>query len=228
MNDLERLIRKLTLRAPSKTMDLHVLSLLRIRAMSADKGNGFEKASSESGVCIREAEPTAEFRSAGSERLEVLPGPASGPVLRNGIASPFAWVAVAASLVIGIVIGQRLPKSIGEGAVPVGVIDEADRGKSNALGNSRFSDAREAIAEVTERDGTPPQLAESSAESNAVSTGGTTEASGAASQLVESVSMSPRDAAVQWEQHTGQVFEVATHVRDRRFNMCRECHRIGG
>ena len=65
-------------------------------------------------------------------------------------------------------------------------------------------------------------------ESFAVSAGETQPGSGDASQIAESVSLSPRDAVVNWEQQTGQIFNVATHVHDRRFNMCRECHRIGG
>jgi len=65
-------------------------------------------------------------------------------------------------------------------------------------------------------------------ESFAVSAGEIQPGSGDASQIAESVSLSLRDAVVNWEQQTGQIFNVATHVHDRRFNMCRECHRIGG
>ena len=49
-----------------------------------------------------------------------------------------------------------------------------------------------------------------------------------ASQIVESIWISPTAAAVAWEQQTGQIFNVVNHVSDRRFDMCRECHRVGG
>ena len=54
------------------------------------------------------------------------------------------------------------------------------------------------------------------------------ERSSESSQIVESFWMSPTAAAVAWEQQTGQIFNVVNHVNDRRFDMCRDCHRVGG
>ena len=48
------------------------------------------------------------------------------------------------------------------------------------------------------------------------------------SQFVESSYESAITGAMLWEQQNGEVFNVTTHVRDRRFDMCRDCHRVGG
>jgi hypothetical protein len=48
------------------------------------------------------------------------------------------------------------------------------------------------------------------------------------SKIVESSWFSPSVGAVAWEQQTGEIFRVGTHQTDRRFAMCRECHRVGG
>lgn len=48
------------------------------------------------------------------------------------------------------------------------------------------------------------------------------------SQFVESGYQSAVTGAVLWEPQNREVFSVATHVSDRRFDMCRDCHRVGG
>ncbi len=48
------------------------------------------------------------------------------------------------------------------------------------------------------------------------------------SQFVESSYQSAITGAVLWEQQNGEVFNVATHVSEPRFDMCRDCHRVGG
>lgn len=48
------------------------------------------------------------------------------------------------------------------------------------------------------------------------------------SQFVESVYLSAIDGASRWERQNGEKFNVTTHVGDRRFDMCRDCHRVGG
>lgn len=48
------------------------------------------------------------------------------------------------------------------------------------------------------------------------------------SQFVESVYLSAIDGASRWERQNGEKFNVSTHVNDRRFDMCRDCHRVGG
>ena len=51
---------------------------------------------------------------------------------------------------------------------------------------------------------------------------------GQGSQFVESHYEFARGAAAMWERKNGELFNVATHVSDRRFDMCRDCHRVGG
>ncbi len=48
------------------------------------------------------------------------------------------------------------------------------------------------------------------------------------SQFVESVYLSAIAGASRWERQNGEKFNVSTHVSDRRFDMCRDCHRVGG
>ncbi|MDA1233067.1 MAG: hypothetical protein O2856_20065 [Planctomycetota bacterium] len=48
------------------------------------------------------------------------------------------------------------------------------------------------------------------------------------SQFVESNYLSAIMGAAIWERQNGEVFNVTTHVSDRRFDMCRDCHRVGG
>lgn len=47
----------------------------------------------------------------------------------------------------------------------------------------------------------------------------------ASSQIVETEREFARSLAVAWEQQTGAMFHVASHVRDLRFSECRQCHR---
>ena len=48
------------------------------------------------------------------------------------------------------------------------------------------------------------------------------------SQIVESTYPSAIAGAVLWERQNGEIFSALTHVSDRRFDMCRDCHRVGG
>lgn len=50
----------------------------------------------------------------------------------------------------------------------------------------------------------------------------------AGSQFVESRYLSAISGASLWERQNGEKFNVTTHVSDRRFDMCRDCHRVGG
>ena len=47
------------------------------------------------------------------------------------------------------------------------------------------------------------------------------------SQIVESAYPSAIARAGLWEQQKGEVFNTSTHVSDRCFDMCRDCHRVG-
>lgn len=48
------------------------------------------------------------------------------------------------------------------------------------------------------------------------------------SQFVESSYLSAIAGASLWERQNGEKFNVSMHVSDRRFDMCRDCHRVGG
>ena len=48
------------------------------------------------------------------------------------------------------------------------------------------------------------------------------------SQFVESSYLSAIAGASLWERQNGEKFSVSMHVSDRRFDMCRDCHRVGG
>jgi len=50
----------------------------------------------------------------------------------------------------------------------------------------------------------------------------------AGSQFVESSYLSAIAGASLWERQNGENFNVSMHVSDRRFDMCRDCHRVGG
>ena len=48
------------------------------------------------------------------------------------------------------------------------------------------------------------------------------------SQFVESGYLLAIAGTTHWEHQNGEVFSVKTHISDRRFDMCRDCHRVGG
>jgi len=48
------------------------------------------------------------------------------------------------------------------------------------------------------------------------------------SQFVESNYEVAHAGALPWERKNPKIFDDATHVSDRRFDMCRDCHRAGG
>ena len=224
MSDLESQIRELTLRVPSAAMDQRILSVLQTPATWGEIKCDLLMASDAAGAAVRKPEPMPGGRLTGielsnsAEPVELRRG------LRRGIAATVVWMIAAASLLIGITIGRALPTSTGNADSPVGAVDETSPEANRTNGNHRVSNPQESASAALEADAAQAAFSESFA----VSTGETQPGSGDASQIAESVSLSPRDAAVHWEQQTGQIFNVATHVHDRRFNMCRECHRIGG
>lgn len=224
MSDLESRIRDLTLRAPSVTMEQRVLSTLQAPLMSGANASGIETNAVVSGEALREAEPMSEFRitlgalSAAVERAD------SGPVIRRGMDKTVVWLVAAASLLVGVAIGRGFSTSTSDADFPVGAIDQARPEASEADGIRQFSNEPLGASEVVETDSSLTAIPDSFG----VSTVETLPGSGDASQIAESDSRSPREAVVTWEQRTGQIFNVATHIRDRRFNECRECHRIGG
>lgn len=130
---------------------------------------------------------------------------------RKGVVVTSGWIVAAASMLTGIMIGRMLPQSV-----------PGDEGSLLAASPLDGAANRVAPGESVELNGsasTVGPLATTNSVANGPSIG---------SQIVESIWLSPAAAAVVWEQQTGQIFNVAKHVGDRRFDMCRDCHRIGG
>jgi hypothetical protein len=119
------------------------------------------------------------------------------------------WLPACASLLIGTVVGRWLPFSKFDQ-------QSGNRMASSAVTAGEQTQSGQDTVTNDQASGTVPvafQGRERSSES---------------SQIVESFWMSPTAAAVAWEQQTGQIFNVVNHVNDRRFDMCRDCHRVGG
>lgn len=143
----------------------------------------------------------------------------NGAIVRGSANSGFAaspWLACAVCLLVGTVSGRLfLPASLrtpltDSGSVSNSVTDtESSAGASE--GSLRTNDSAFSPATGPEQSGWTLD--------SAMKTG---------SKIVESSWFSPSVGAVAWEQQTGEIFRVGTHQTDRRFAMCRECHRVGG
>ena len=134
---------------------------------------------------------------------------------RRGTVVTSGWIVAAVSMLIGAVVGNALPS-----------ISSLQTQRNTSINTNQTSE----IAGVGHRESTDgtvePRVSE---EGNSTVTGNVRVSPGSvASQIVESIWVSPTAAAVAWEQQTGQIFNVVNHVSDRRFDMCRECHRVGG
>lgn len=134
---------------------------------------------------------------------------------RRGVVVTSGWLVASVSMLIGAVVGNILPS-----------FSSLQSRQDTAMSQDRavrFADSGSKI----KTNGSVELLA--SAQGNSTAAGSARVGSGSiASQIVESIWISPTAAAVAWEQQTGQIFNVANHVNDRRFDMCRECHRVGG
>ena len=134
---------------------------------------------------------------------------------RRGTVVTSGWIVASVSLLIGTVVGNALPS-----------ISSLKAQRDTSMN----PDQTARIAGPEHRDSAngsvEPRVSEPG---DSTVTGNIQVGSGSvASQIVESISISPTAAAVAWEQQTGQIFNVVNHVSDRRFDMCRECHRVGG
>lgn len=134
---------------------------------------------------------------------------------RRGTVVTSGWIVASVSMLIGTIVGNALPSFSSQQAqreTPMSPDHTAEiAGSPNRESASGSVDPRVSETE----DSTVTEYARSGSGS-------------VASQIVESIWISPTAAAVAWEQQTGQIFNVANHVNDRRFDMCRECHRVGG
>ncbi len=129
---------------------------------------------------------------------------------RTGATTP-AWIVASVSILIGAMVGNVMP-----------LLSSARNGGTGStisnLISTEFEENADGLPAMAEggRDNLVPEMSASAARA------------GVGSQIVESIWISPMAAAVVWEQQTGQIFSVGGHVNDRRFDRCRNCHRVGG
>jgi hypothetical protein len=134
---------------------------------------------------------------------------------RRGTVVTSGWIVASVSMLIGTVVGNALPSLSSQQLQRQASMNPDQTAKIVGSAN-RESASGSADPPVSKRgDSIVTEYARSGSGS-------------VASQIVESIWISPTAAAVAWEQQTGQIFNVANHVNDRRFDMCRECHRVGG
>lgn len=134
---------------------------------------------------------------------------------RRGTVVTSGWIVASVSMLIGTVAGNFLPSFTSLQAQRVTSLN-----LDQAAGISRTSQRNSTNGTAEPR---VSQRGDSRVSGDARSHSGSM-----ASQIVESNWISPTAAAVAWERQTGQIFNVVNHVSDRRFDMCRECHRVGG
>ena len=134
---------------------------------------------------------------------------------RRGTVVTSGWIVASVSMLIGTLVGNALPSFSSRQAQQETSInpDQTAEIAGPPNGESASGSVDPGVSEM--EDSTVTEYARSGSGS-------------IASQIVESIWVSPTAAAVAWEQQTGQIFNVVNHVSDRRFDMCRECHRVGG
>ena len=134
---------------------------------------------------------------------------------RRGTVVTSGWIVASVSMLIGTVVGNALPS-----------ISSLQVQRNTSMNTDQTSEIAGAGHRESTNGPVEPQVPE---KGDSTVTGNVRVGSGSvASQIVESIWISPTAAAVAWEQQTGQIFNVVNHVSDRRFDMCRECHRVGG
>jgi len=206
MSEFELNIRKLTLREPGDALDHRVLSSLH----------------SSVEVAARESDRAAHRSSGAANARELNSPPMNEPTrMRRGNLSGTISGFVA-TLVIGIAIGNGLPSvwsRFGDSlanrssALPAeGSVRSAhDVDSGDLAADSEFPDHHPMMPDLS------MQLRD--ALQNRTNVG---------SQFVESSYLSAIAGASHWERQNGEKFNITTHVSDRRFDMCRDCHRVGG
>lgn len=199
MNELERQIRELSLRQPGDAMDDRLFSLLRSSGDNAPREQSSPKHVSTGIMDVCTSKAVLANETAQT---------------RRGI-FPATFASLTTALLIGIAVGNAMPAlwSDSRGST-------AGRGSSDSV-DSASVPPNEVGSEVSSRHPMLPDLP--AHVRNALTNPSTT-----GSQFVESSYQSAVTGAVFWEQQNGEVFSVATHVSDRRFDMCRDCHRVGG
>lgn len=134
---------------------------------------------------------------------------------RRGTVVTSGWIVASVSVLIGTVVGNALPSLSELHVNRDAAVDANHMTGMAASAHPELVNGSSETAGMGQMKGSP----DGNITGSSRSTG---------SQIVESIWISPTAAAVAWEQQTGQIFNVVNHVSDRRFDMCRECHRVGG
>jgi len=169
-------------------------------------------------AALRQSDGTQPTELSAAEKAITPDNVGFSPALntnRRGTVVTSGWIVASVSMLIGTVVGNSLPSisslqaqrntSINPDQT-AGIVGHGRRESANGSVEPRLSEPGDSTVTETVR----------------------VRSGSVASQIVESIWISPTAAAVAWEQQTGQIFNVANHVSDHRFDMCRECHRVGG
>lgn len=204
MNDLEQQIRNLSLRKPAETLDQRVAVCVR----------GF------SDHDVRQTEFSTDgsknHQSLASVSLEFSPPllPAAKATEKQRGSYSITLVGMVAALFIGIAIGNGLPSLWSRPASAVSRISDLGTIELEMSVGETESEASASHPVIPDQ---PTRFREALPNGSTVG-----------SQFVETTYQPAIAGAVLWERQNGEVFNVTTHVQDRRFDLCRDCHRVGG
>ncbi len=199
MNELERQIRELSLRQPGDSMDDRLFSLLRSSSDNAPRGQSHPEHSS-----------TGIMDSCSSKTLLAN----ETTQTRRGIFSA-TFAGLTTALLIGIAVGNAMPSLWSDSRSSTAGLT------SSAIADNAIVAENPIVSEIPTRHPMMPDVPAHVRETLKIQPM-------VGSPFAESSYQSAITGAVLWEQQNGEVFNVATHVSDRRFDMCRDCHRVGG
>jgi hypothetical protein len=213
MDDLESQIRQLSLQTPSSELDSRIHAALN--SSPCDRGAEADR------FARRKRSEGAASRT---ESAAIIAGNEPGDLQYPFAVGKAGWATAVASLLIGFLLGRSVPSGTGLGEF------DSTRPSQNLAAPQTVGDSAGVSHEVrkghvAEETYFPAADLENSASRTLQGPSALAEASLSITELPWIPAMA---AVTAWEQRTGQVFNVATHVGDRRFNLCRECHRIGG
>ena len=198
MNELERQIRDLSLRQPGDSMDQRILSLLQSSGDSTPHTH-------------RQGDQvTSSLMAAGAVKSTLANETTQS---RRGILSA-TFAGLTTALLIGIVVGNAMPPLWSNSRSLIS--DNMPANADNAIVPENQSEAEFPSRHPMMPD-VPAHVRDALKNRSTIG-----------SQFVESSYQGGITGAVLWERQNGEIFNVATHVSDRRFDMCRDCHRVGG
>lgn len=198
MNELERQIRDLSLRQHGDSMDQRILSLFQSSGDSTPHTHRHDE------------QATSSLMAAGAVKTTLANETTQS---RRGILSA-TFAGLTTALLIGIVVGNAMPPLWSNSRSLIS--DNMPANADNAAVSENQSETEFPLRN--------PMMPEVPAHVRDTLKSRTT----IGSQFVESSYQAAITGAVLWERQNGEIFNVATHVSDRRFDMCRDCHRVGG